>query len=232
MTPRGSLFGRGAFALLAGLCLSAAAPAPGLDVVYAWSGDQPARLLAHRRPDSKAYVRPGEPWLGYPPKGASPEVVRRWYSLDPIINEAAEGYGLDPALLKAVMWYESKGYQYARSGAGAEGWFQLMPKTQERLGVDDPFDGRQATWGGAAHLRGSADKFRTQNMLIMVAGFHAGDPAVARHLASMKKHGASLKNPWDAVPKITTTREAVAWALTVWDAIHRGLPCPALQKFR
>ena len=48
--------------------------------------------------------------------------------LDRIIFEAGQNQGVDPRLLHAVIWQESKYKVSARSHAGAQGLMQLIPR--------------------------------------------------------------------------------------------------------
>ena len=78
--------------------------------------------------------------------------------VDSAINEMAEKYNLDPALLAAMAEQESGFNQSAQSEAGAMGIMQLMPGTAEGMGVD-PSDLRGNLEGGAKHLRQMLDKY-------------------------------------------------------------------------
>lgn len=78
--------------------------------------------------------------------------------VDSAINEMAEKYNLDPALLAAMAEQESGFNQSAQSEAGAMGIMQLMPGTAEGLGVD-PSDLRGNLEGGAKYLRQLLDKY-------------------------------------------------------------------------
>ena len=78
--------------------------------------------------------------------------------VDSAINEMAEKYNLDPALLAAMAEQESGFNQSAQSEAGAMGIMQLMPDTAEGLGVD-PSDLRGNLEGGAKYLRQMLDKY-------------------------------------------------------------------------
>lgn len=78
--------------------------------------------------------------------------------VDSAINEMAEKYNLDPALLAAMAEQESGFNQSAQSETGAMGIMQLMPGTAEGLGVD-PSDLRGNLEGGAKYLRQMLDKY-------------------------------------------------------------------------
>ncbi len=61
-------------------------------------------------------------------------------------------FGLPPGTLSRVRKVESNNNDYAVSKAGALGPFQLMPGTASDLGVDNPFDLKQASVGAAKYL--------------------------------------------------------------------------------
>lgn len=76
---------------------------------------------------------------------------------DPIVADAivhaAATYGLDPQFLRAVAYTESRYDPRAVSPAGAQGLFQIMPKTAAGLGLSDAFDPRGNALAGAKFLR-------------------------------------------------------------------------------
>ena len=78
--------------------------------------------------------------------------------VDSAINEMAEKYNLDPALVAAIAEQESGFNQSAQSETGALGIMQLMSGTAEGLGVD-PSDLRGNLEGGAKYLRQMLDKY-------------------------------------------------------------------------
>ena len=99
---------------------------------------------------------------------------------DRIIAEVARVYGLDSALLHAVISVESRYNSNAVSKKGAAGLMQLMPVTAKRYGVADSFDPVQNLHGGAKYLR---DLLRTFNndVNLVLAAYHAGEGAVVKH---------------------------------------------------
>ncbi|WCM53260.1 lytic transglycosylase domain-containing protein [Pseudomonas sp. WJP1] len=92
--------------------------------------------------------------------------------------EAASGhYGVDRALIRAVIHAESAFRPNAISDAGAQGLMQLMPATAERFAVDDPFDARQNIRGGVRYLAWLLKRFNGNQMLAL-AGYNAGEASV------------------------------------------------------
>ena len=101
-------------------------------------------------------------------------------ALEPIIQEAAALHGVDPDLVKAVIQTESRFDPRARSGAGASGLMQLMPRTAKAVGIEDPFDPRQNIFGGVKYLSQMMDRYNG-NTALALAAYNAGPGNVRRH---------------------------------------------------
>ncbi len=97
-----------------------------------------------------------------------------------LINTIASEYGVDPALVKAIIRAESNFDQRAVSRKGAQGLMQLMPDTAFRYAVTDAFDPADNIRGGVQYLRYLQDLFPNQ-LHLTVAAYNAGENAVLRY---------------------------------------------------
>jgi len=96
------------------------------------------------------------------------------------IEAASTLYGVDRALVRAVIHAESAFQPNAISIAGAQGLMQLMPDTAVRFNVTDPFDARQNIRGGVRYLAWLLKRFNG-NQTLALAGYNAGEASVAEY---------------------------------------------------
>src|SRR5206468_9484200 len=115
--------------------------------------------------------------------------VRIRYPLryEAIVRGHARNYTLDPALLAAVIYQESKFHPHARSKSGAIGLMQLLPETAKGIALhtggsqfrvsdlDDPeINVRYGSW----YLRHLLDKYGDERTAL--AAYNAGQENVDR----------------------------------------------------
>ena len=132
------------------------------------------------------------------------------HSMPHLIARTARTYGLDPALLQAVAWQESRGNMRAVSVKGALGVMQLMPATAAELNVD-PTDVEDNIRGGAIYLRRQLDRFGG-SVPLALAAYNAGPGAVDR---------------FGGIPPFRETQNYVAMILGRWKTVPTP-PVPVL----
>ena len=114
---------------------------------------------------------------------------RLWYPLryEEIVRGHARNYDLDPALLAAVIYQESKFRADARSGPGAIGLMQLLPDTAKGIAlhtggtafrVADLYKPEINVRYGAWYLRHLLDKYGDERTAL--AAYNAGQDNVDR----------------------------------------------------
>jgi len=97
-----------------------------------------------------------------------------------LIEEAARGAQVNPALLRAVIAVESAFDPHAISPKGAQGLMQLRPETARRYGVRKPFDPRDNLRGGASYIADLLKRYGN-DLELALAAYNAGEDAVDRH---------------------------------------------------
>ena len=101
-------------------------------------------------------------------------------SLDLIIMHAGEREGVDPRLVHAVIWQESKYKNDAVSHVGAQGLMQLMPATAKRFGCEDANDAESNVNAGVKYLRVLLKRF-DGDVTLALAGYNAGEGNVDKY---------------------------------------------------
>jgi soluble lytic murein transglycosylase len=110
-----------------------------------------------------------------------------------IVRAHARNYRLQPALLAAVIYQESKFHPDARSSSGALGLMQIQPATAEGIAlhtggsefrVDDLYDPELNIRYGSWYLRHLLDKYRDERLAL--AAYNAGQRNVDEWRAAGK----------------------------------------------
>jgi len=126
-------------------------------------------------------------------------------SYDGLIHDVADRYGVEYALVKAVIKAESDFNHLAVSSKGARGLMQLMPQTAARHMVRNVFVPRDNIEGGCRHLRMLLDRYRG-NVPLAVAAYNAGERTV---------------EDAGGIPAIAETRQYVGRVLRYREAYQR-----------
>jgi soluble lytic murein transglycosylase-like protein len=123
-----------------------------------------------------------------------------------VVEQTAGRFGIDPALLHAVISVESGYDTNALSRRGAGGLMQLMPETAKRYGVANVFDPVDNVRGGARYLAELLKMFEN-DLQLALAAYNAGEAAVLKY----GKH-------------VPPYRETVAYVAKVVDSYNKYRP--------
>ncbi|MEK7881180.1 MAG: lytic transglycosylase domain-containing protein, partial [Deltaproteobacteria bacterium] len=106
--------------------------------------------------------------------------ARRGASYDTLINNISSTYGIETALVKAIIKVESDFDTYAVSEDGAAGLMQLMPETAAKMGVKDIHDPGQNVRGGVKFFKKLLGTFKS-DLRLALAAYNAGENAVLKY---------------------------------------------------
>lgn len=165
--------------IIAALLVIASGPVTGQ--IYTYVDENGITVLTDRKPDTNRYrvrnlgcygtCRTGVDWESTP-------LVNGRFQAE--IETVSEVFGVDPALVRAVIHAESWFEPQAVSHAGAQGLMQLMPATAQRFGVVNVFDPTDNITGGVAYLAWLLEEFQ-HDLTRAIAAYNAGEGAVRRH---------------------------------------------------
>ena len=209
------------FAALSILLLSSSASAGVIlsEEVSVTERDPLARRHVHESLIYSMDVRslsPAARFLALPRPMVTPELARAMESgkIHPpteewrrIIRKAAAKYGLPESLISSVIRTESAFQAHAVSPKGAQGAMQIMPQTQEELGLTDPYDPEANVMAGCAYLRKQLDRFGTLELAL--AAYNAGP-------SNVLKYGG--------IPPFSETRDYIARVTSQLDESRKVRP--------
>lgn len=136
-----------------------------------------------------------------------------FHKFDPVFGAVGARRKIDPALLKAVAYCETRLDPCAESPAGARGLMQFIPSTfdlvQKAAAAQDPFDPMDAVEASGVYLAALSNYWRG-DIEAVVASYNAGPGAVAK----ARRRGRS-------VPDIEETRAYVACVLSAFQRLAR-----------
>ncbi len=132
--------------------------------------------------------------------GVKPSLTERINRYHSIIEEAAQNYGIDSTLIKAIIATESAGNPRAQSAKQAKGLMQLIDSTAAEMGVKNVWDPSENINGGTKYLKYLLEQF-DGNIPLALASYNAGPARVIKH---------------NGIPPIRETQSYVTKVLQIW----------------
>jgi hypothetical protein len=113
---------------------------------------------------------------------------------DDLIHEESRRSGVPVNYIKSTIFIESAGDPNAQSEVGAQGLMQLMPDTQQQMGVQDPFDPAQNIRGGVNYIKPLYDKYGPVGGY---GAYHMGPSGYAQALEGQRPIGPNTQTAMD-----------------------------------
>ncbi len=137
--------------------------------IYYYKDDQGV-LHFTDMPDSDKYT----PYMSFDDQA---KISRR--GIVRLVRKYSKIYGVDANLALAVLEVESDYDPEAESNAGAQGLMQIMPETQEELGLESPFDPEANIEAGVRYLKKMLSLYSPIEYAL--AAYNAGPKRVDRY---------------------------------------------------
>lgn len=130
-----------------------------------------------RDPKFKLYIRESREDVG-DDNHSSTLSIRDSNQYDSLISEFSKKYGVEFALIKAMIRAESGFNPFAVSKKGAKGLMQLMPQTALRMNVTDIFNPRENIEGGVRYFKYLLTLFNN-DIRLSLAAYNAGENLIS-----------------------------------------------------
>lgn len=170
--------------MLAGLLLLIATPTVVQADVYKWVDENGVVTFTNIAPPSN------QPYqvLKFPCYASDPKCRSVSWEKVPLnsssyrseIRGAAQINAVDESLIRAIIHAESAYRPDAQSPRGAQGLMQLMPATQRKLDISNPFDPASSIEGGTRYLADLLLEFNG-DIELAAAAYNAGPTAVRKY---------------------------------------------------
>lgn len=174
--------------------------------------DQKQELLSAESAEPVALSHPCARW-------SAKKLDQRAEPYQEAIDQYAKRYGVESAVIKAVIAIESCYNQQAESPKGAQGLMQLIPDTAERFGVSDSFDTSQNISAGTRYLSWLSKRYKG-DLTKVLAAYNAGEGKV---------------DQYDGVPPYQETKHYVRNVMAVYEKLSgkkgsEALDLPSLAQ--
>lgn len=132
------------------------------------------------------------------------------------IAEAARRYDIDPLLLVALIYHESRFDAQAVSPTGVRGIMQITQATAQALGMDNPDDPRQSILAGARYLKQIWERLDREDL-----------PYWDRWFLTLSAYNQGLGHTWDAME----LAKSLGLRETSWKNVKQVFPLLSKREY-
>lgn len=160
------------------------------------------------RPPDKSPPKPSPAKIGLPSPltPLTDNLADQPYSR--LIEKAAKAAALDPVLVHAVIYVESRYRHTAVSLKGAIGLMQLLPETAARYGVNNPGTSPQANLKAGTLYLSDLIRIFDNRLDLALAAYNAGEGAVQRYANKIPPYPETQQYVRDVLAKYNEWRNA------------------------
>lgn len=98
------------------------------------------------------------------------------------VKKYSSKYGVDPDLVRAIIYAESKGDPFAISRSGAQGLMQIMPVTADFMGLSNPFDPEENIEAGVKYIAWLVRNSEIKDEAYLLWAWNAGPSMISKKI--------------------------------------------------
>ncbi len=110
------------------------------------------------------------------------DIAKSISSWEHYIKQYSNKYGIDPDLVRAIIYTESKGDPMVTSKNGAQGLMQIMPVTADLMGISDPFDPEENIKAGVKYIAWLIKNNKINNDVYLLWAWNAGPSMISKKI--------------------------------------------------
>lgn len=98
------------------------------------------------------------------------------------VKKYSSKYGVDPDLVRAIIYAESKGDPFVISRSGAQGLMQIMPVTADFMGINNPFDPEENIKAGVKYIAWLVRNSEINDEAYLLWAWNAGPSMISKNI--------------------------------------------------
>lgn len=98
------------------------------------------------------------------------------------VKKYSSKYGVDPDLVRAIIYAESKGDPFVISRSGAQGLMQIMPVTADFMGLSNPFDPEENIKAGVKYIAWLVRNSEINDEAYLLWAWNAGPSMISKNI--------------------------------------------------